>query len=549
MKKYLAIVLAGVMAFSLAGCGGSGSGSTATTAAPAATQAPAATTAAAAPAPAAAETKAAETTAPEAVSAAVGGDVTIGVSVDFTAIDPQKSNKVQDVIVYGNMFDTLVNLDDDLNIVPGLAESWERPDDKTTLFHLRKDVVFSNGEPMTAEDVAFTVQRVLDSPYVSYLLDFVDHAEVVDEYTVAVYSKEPFGPVLQHFTVPYSGIVPKKTVEEMGEDAFSLAPIGSGPYKLKEWRPGDYIVVERNDSYWGDKGSLDTAKFQIMPETSARLMSLESGEIDIAYDIAPNDVSKVENNSDLKAVLQPSMKCFFLPMNMKKEGSPLQDVNIRHAIDYAIDRQAICDAVASGYALPSGLVIPTGCVGYSPKFQAKERDLEKAKEYIAKSAYPDGCEFTILCRDDTERIETANIIQYQLSEVGITANVEIMESSAISTIVNNGEHDTIMDFWITDTCDAYYTLTGIYASWTSVGEGNDAFYGNEEVDKLIIEAGQELDDEERIKKYEKVYEAFEEDMPYIMTYYPYTCMAMRNNIDGFKINPNGAHQLKLITKN
>ena len=514
LKKILGGLLTTAMILSLAGCGSSGTSATASSSG--------------------------SSTNTEGVS------LTIGIGTDLTAIDPQMSNKLQDVIVYGNIFDTLVNMDKDMNIIPGLAESWERVSDKQTNFKLREDVKFSNGDELTADDVVFSIQRVIDSPYVNYLLSFVDHAEKIDDHTVAVYSKEAFGPVLQHFTVPYSGIVPKKLVEEQGE-AFSMAPIGSGAYKLKEWKPGDYVLLEANENYWGDKPEISEVKFNIMPETSQRLMALESGEIDVAYDVAPNDMAKAAANSELTTIAQPSMASFFLPMNLAKEG-PLQDVNVRHAIDWALDRQAICDAVASGYAAPSGLVIAPACVGYSAKYAAKERDLDKAKEYLAKSNYPDGCEISLYTNDNSERVEAANIIQYQLSEIGIKVNVEVMEASAVSTYVQNGDFDTIVDRWLTDTCDAYYTLTGMYASWSSVGEGNDAFYASDAVDELIIEAGKESDDAKRVADYEKVYDAFEDDMPYIMTYYPYTCIAMRNNVTGFVINPNGAHQIRLLHK-
>ena len=522
MKRTLSILLTGLMAFTLVACGTRGNSSSSNT-----------------------TNQEQEKITEE--SGANGKSLVVGVGTDITQVDPHLSNKMFDVAVYGNIFDTLVIMDEDNQLHANPAESWERPNDTEVIFHLRKDVKFSNGDPMTADDVAFSIQRVLDSPYVNYVLAFVDKVEIIDDYTVAVYSSEPFGPFLAHFTVPYVGIVNKKVCEEQGEN-FSKDPIGTGAYELVEWKPGESVTLKANEYYWQDAPQISNVKFVVQPDSSARLMALESGEIDIAYEVVPNDISKIEANDKLEAVVAPSLACYMLPCNLEKQGNPLTDPNVRQAVNYGIDRQAIVEAVASGYANAAGDMIPQGIIGYSERcFTPVERDLEKAKEYLEKSNYSDDCTFTIFTNDNSERVEIANIIQYQLSEVGINVNIEVMEASTLTSRVHNSEHDTLIDRWLTDTADAYYTLTGLYASWSSVGEGNVAFYNSEDADEAILTAGKEFDDNERVKLYEHVYDILNEDLPYIPIYNYYDCVGIKSNIEGFKIAPAGNHQLRFVT--
>ena len=472
-------------------------------------------------------------------------ELVIGQAADVSALDPQLSNAIASVSVYGNMFDTLTRIDENNTVVPHLAESWEQVNDTTTVFHLRKDVTFSNGEKLTSADVAFTIERVIDSPYVSYALDFIDHVEATDEYTVTVYTKEAFGPILAHFSIPYTGIVPKSEVEK-DEAAFSAHPIGSGAYRLVEWKPGDRVTLEANETYFLGAPSIKHVTVRIMPENSQRFIALEAGEIDIAYDIAPNDVQKAEKNDKLQVINQESMAVMYLTVNQSK-GGPLADANVRKAMELAIDKQAIIDAVAYGYGSQAASVAPPICIGYSDNIKPAQYDLEQAKEYMAKSGYPDGFTCKLWTSDDSIRIEASNIIQNQLAQINIDAKVEILEDGTLLSALDQGDHDLVYERWTTDSGDAYYTLYALYNSTCTPYEGNDAFYVNPAVDQYIQEARQMFDIAQRTEKFEQVYAAAAEDLPYIPVYYPYNSVAMSTRVQGFTLNPNGAHQLRLIS--
>ena len=464
---------------------------------------------------------------------------------DVSALDPQLSNEIASVSVYSQIFNTLVTIDNDMNIVPCIAESWQTIDDNTVSFKIRQDIKFSDGTPLTGEDVKFTIERVINSPYVSYVLDFIDSVELTDKYTVVVHTAEPFGPMLAHFTVPYTGIVPKALVEA-DEAAFSKHPVGTGPYKLVEWKTGESVELAANENYFLGAPAIKSVMFKIMPENSQRLIALETGEIDIAYDISPNDISKVEAEKGLMVLNEESMACMYVGCNVKKEG-PLQDLNIRKAIQCALDKQAIIDAVAYGYGSPAETVIPPKALGFSSNTPTSSFNLAKAKEYMAASAYPDGFTCTIWAYDSSVNNEACNIIQNQLAQIGITVNIEILEYSTMLSRLEDCEHDLLFERWTTDTCDAYYTLYGMYYSGSTAYEGNDAFYNNPDVDSLILEGRAKLDSAERTGVYEQIYKTICDEVPYIPVYYPYTSIAMKDTIQGFQIAPSGGHQISLVS--
>ena len=469
----------------------------------------------------------------------------IGQAADVSALDPQLTSAIASVSVYGNMFDTLTRIDEEGNVVPHIAESWEQIDENTISFKIREDVTFSNGEPLTSEDVAFTIERVVASPYVAYVLDFVDSVETPDEYTVVVHTNEAFGPILAHFSIPYTGIVPKSEVEK-DEAAFSAHPIGSGAYKLVEWKPGDYVTLEANDNYFLGAPTIKEVTFRIMPENSQRFIALEAGEIDIAYDIAPNDVKRAEESDELQVINQESMSAMYLTINMGK-GGPLADPNVRKAISLAINRQDIIDAVSYGYGSLASSVVPPSCICYSDNVAPTEYNLEQAKEYMAQSDYPDGFSCTLWTSDDSIRVEASNIIQAQLAELNIDVKLEILEYGTLLSSLDHGDHDLVYERWTTDSGDAYYTIYALYNSTCTPYEGNDAFYVNETVDQLIQEGRQIFDVAERTAVFEQIYEIVAEDLPYVPIYYPYNSVAMSNQVQGFVLNPNGAHQINNIS--
>ena len=219
---------------------------------------------------------------------------------DVTSLDPHQGKETPAVEVTDQIFDTLTVVDAATGeLQPQIAESWDQNSDTSYTFHIRQGVKFHDGSEVKAEDVKFSLDRAINSAAVSYIVDFIDKVDVVDDYTVNVELKAPYAPALRNLSVPFAAIVPKAVVEA-DEEAFKLHPIGTGPYKFVEWKQGDSVTLERFDDYYAGPAETQKLVMKVIPEASQRTIALETGEVDLAYDLLPNDLEKVRSNSDLQ---------------------------------------------------------------------------------------------------------------------------------------------------------------------------------------------------------------------------------------------------------
>ena len=340
------------------------------------------------------------------------------------------------------IYSRLVESDENMQIHPGLAESWEQIDDKTMQFHLRKGVKFHNGYDFTAEDVKFSFERMMNSPRIAFVLPPIEKIEIVDDYTVNLVTKTPFGPLLAHLSHPALGIVSKKLLTENSE-ALKETPIGTGSYKFKEWIYGDRIVLEKNEDFYdkNEKG-LKYIVFKNVIEASNRAIGLEAGEIDIAIAISSVDEENIKNNPKLQLLTKPSISYSYIGMNMQK--SPLNDVRVRKAINYAIDKQAIVDVILNGNGKVATSPIAPRVFGFTDKTKNYEYNVEKAKELMKEAGYENGFTTSILVFSGEANTQTAEIVQAYLREIGIDLKVEIVETSAYWDITEKGRHDLFL---------------------------------------------------------------------------------------------------------
>ena len=219
---------------------------------------------------------------------------------DVVTLDPHGVQSTVTNLVKVNIFENLVKQEADGSIVPELAESWEQVDDTTYIFKLRQDVKFSNGDPMTAEDVVYSLARSASSATTSALAGMIDYekCKVIDEYTVEFKTLQPYAPILAHLAQECIAIV-SKSVTEANDGNLDAEPVGTGPYMLSEWVPGDHMTLVENTNYWGEKPFIPTLLFRIIPEGSTRTLELESGGVDIVLDLAESDVVRVQANNNL----------------------------------------------------------------------------------------------------------------------------------------------------------------------------------------------------------------------------------------------------------
>lgn len=462
---------------------------------------------------------------------------------DVTSLDPHQGKETPAVEVTDQIFDTLTVVNAETGeLEPQIAESWDQLSDTCYQFHIRQGVKFHDGSELTAEDVKFSLERAIASPAVSYVADFIDTVEVVDDHTVNVNLDSPYAPALRNLSVPFTAIVPKALVEADEED-FILHPVGSGPYRFVEWNQGDSIKLEAFEDYYGGAPATKNLIMKVIPEAAQRTIALETGEVDLAYDILPNDISKIEENEDLKILGAPSLSCYYISFNMNKK--PFDDPLVREAISIAIDRQLIIDTIACGAGQAADAIIAPLVFGYSSP-GTYEYDPERAKELLAQAGYPDGFSTTLWVNDNQERVEACQAIAAMLFDIGIDCQVEVMEFGSFIERSTSGEHDMAYFGWVTSTTDADYTYYSLEHSSQQGAAGNRSFIADPEVDALIEEARTNTDEQVRLDDYEKLAAKLFEINNNAPIYYSNVTVGANNKVEGFVIDPIGYHKLDKV---
>ena len=433
------------------------------------------------------------------------------------------------------IYSRLVEADENMQIHPGLAESWKQLDDRTMQFKLRKGIKFHNGDDFTAEDVKFSFERMMNSPRIAFVLPPIERIDIVDDYTVNIVTKTPFGPLLAHLSHPALGMVSKKLLTENPE-ALKEKPIGTGSYKFKEWIYGDKLVLEKNEDFYDkNERGLKYIIFKNVVEASNRAIGLETGEIDIATPISSVDEENIKNNPKLQLLTKPSISYTYIGMNMTK--APLNDIRVRKAINYAIDKQAIIDVILNGNGKIATSPIAPGVFGFTDKTKNYEYNVEKAKELMKEAGYENGFTTSILVFSGEANTQTAEIVQAYLKEIGIDLKIEIVEVSAYWDMTERGVHNLFLGSWGVVTGDADYGLYAMYHSSAKGGAGNRDFYENEKVDELLDKAKTEIDPETRKKLYEEAQILIVNDAPDVMLYNRNLTVGAQKYIKGLGIHP------------
>lgn len=433
------------------------------------------------------------------------------------------------------IYSRLVEADENMQIHPGLAESWQQLDDRTMQFKLRKGIKFHNGDDFTAEDVKFSFERMMNSPRIAFVLPLIERIDIVDDYTVNIVTKTPFGPLLAHLSHPALGMVSKKLLTENPE-ALKEKPIGTGSYKFKEWIYGDKLVLEKNEDFYDkNERGLKYIIFKNVVEASNRAIGLETGEIDIATPISSVDEENIKNNPKLQLLTKPSISYTYIGMNMTK--APLNDIRVRKAINYAIDKQAIIDVILNGNGKIATSPIAPGVFGFTDKTKNYEYNVEKAKELMKEAGYENGFTTSMLVFSGEANTQTAEIVQAYLKEIGIDLKIEIVEVSAYWDMTERGVHNLFLGSWGVVTGDADYGLYAMYHSSAKGGAGNRDFYENEKVDELLDKAKTEIDPETRKKLYEEAQILIVNDAPDVILYNRNLTVGAQKYIKGLGIHP------------
>ena len=468
----------------------------------------------------------------------------IGQGADAKSLDPHASNDNPSSNIRVQIYDRLMDLDENGVPQPMLAESWERPDDKTIIFHLRKGVKFHNGDEMKASDVKFSLERALASPEVSHILAGINGVEVIDDYTVKVTTEKPMAAILNNLSHITIAILSERATKEAG-DKFGQNPVGSGPYKFVSWQSGDRVTLEAFPEYWQGEAPVKNVVYRNIVEETNRTIGLETGELDIIYDIQGLDKNKLRDDERFVLIEGPQVSMTYLGFNMKK--APYDNPKVREAISYAIDQKPIIDTVFLGAGEAGNSIIGPNVWGYYD-VEKYTQDIEKAKALLAEAGFPDGFKAKIWVNDNPVRRDTAVILQDQLKQIGIDLTIETVEWGAFLDGTARGDHEMFLLGWGTVTRDPDYGIYELVSTTTMGSAGNRSFYSNPTVDKLLEEGRTELDPEKRKAIYKEIQEIIRKDIPMYMIIYPLQNVVTQKNIKNFKLDPANAHRIYGVTK-
>jgi len=497
----------------------------------------------------------AETAVPETPGARVGGTLTIGVSQTFKDLDPRIMNSVYDSYVVNAVFDGFVILHPDtLEPMPWVAKSWDVLSDRQVRFYLNEGIKFHNGDDLTAEDVAFTFNWIADpannSPNFTELI-WMKEAIVVDTYTVDIMTKDEYAPYAPGFSTETQAIVPKNYVLEVGDAAFNLSPVGSGPFKFVEWRAGERIVVERNEDYWLVYPNLDRIIYRPIPELSVMMLELESGGIDIADNMPATDVARFRAMDYIDVPQVGSLSYFHVFFNLL---SPISsDIRFRKAVYMSVDWEAAVFSVFQGLTgvKAYGAVPPALWANDQEWLRdnvALEEDDAQAKrifaELKAEGVLPAGKTVRVMTPLDPRRTQLATILATNLIENGVPAEVVPLDWGPLLDLAYRSESDPIGDFelmWMgwsggPDPQDFLYYL--FHSDNATVGSADNMSWTQiPEVDRLIDAANTTLDQDEREDLFVQAQRLIFQNYSAIPGYHYIETRGVNTRVHGYKISP------------
>lgn len=483
-----------------------------------------------------------------------GGSLVIGRPSDAISLDPHRATTAPEVWVYNNIYETLVLLDEDMNIQPALAVSWELVEEDRMRFYLKEGVSFHDGTPFNAEAVEFTINRAVNPEFpargVAWLGPVIG-AEAVDEYTVDVLTDGPFGPLLNHLSMVFVvGIVSPTAVELHGDD-YGRHPVGTGPFKFDNWVTNQSITLVRNDDYHGEPALLDQVEFRVIPEEGARMLSFYRGDLDMLLRAAPAELPMLRDDPSVTVHDADGLRVFYLGFNTAQ--APTDDPVLRRAIAHLVDVDSINAFIVEDAMVPARSVIAPAVFGFRdtgmPELYAY--DPEKAEELLSEAGYTrdangklvdaDGAPLTLVYwasegRDMKDR-EVSEAILAQLTQAGVTVDFIQREWGAYldAHASDDNSYNLFMMGWVTMTGDAEF---GMYSTFHSTDVNtNYAHYNNTEVDRLLDLARGSLDQEERAAAYGDALELITADTVWKPIYQTRETVVVHDYVKGYVSHP------------
>ncbi|MBF0568675.1 MAG: ABC transporter substrate-binding protein [Nitrospirae bacterium] len=483
-------------------------------------------------------------------SGTLDGYVCIRLRANPTTLDPAFIVDVQGGAIAAKIYNGLIRLDADMNVVPDIAESWQiSPDLRTYTFKLRRDIKFHNGKPLTATDAAYSLTRVLSAETNSpnaWVLRNVDGAEdflkgksgtltgvtVADNYTIEITLRQPFEPFLKLLSMPAAYIVPAPAPGETG--GLSLI-VGTGPFIVDKWEPDREIVLRKNDEYFDSPARVKGIYYKIIPEDLTAVTEFMLGNVDV-FEVTASAFSMFTKDKKYRAMLRegPGLNVYYLGFNTSRP--PFDNPLLRRAIAHAIDRRKILETYFQNRGSLAVSPVPNALKKYTLA-DSYPFDREKAKALIKESHYSPSTKLRFYVTAAQESVDIAEIIVSYLKDAGIEAEIRTLEWSAYKSAINNGDTDMFWLGWIADYPDAENFMYPLYHSSNFGAGGNRTRYTNAEVDKLIETGRKTANDTEREQLYKTAEEQILRDAPAVYFWQNRGFTAVAPRIKNFRVYP------------
>jgi len=440
------------------------------------------------------------------------------------------------------IFDTLVETQDAPFPQPAIAESWEVSDDSLTwTFSLRQGVQFSNGDPVTCEDVEFSIDRFADPDInVSYggFGSAIESTECVDDATFVIQLNRVEGAFLDYLSTFIPSIIPKAVYEEMGDEAFGEMPIGSGPYMVKEWVRGQRLVLERNPYYWKEgQPYVDEFDIEYIPDDNTRMLKIQSGEAQIATEVPYSQLERIDALDGVNVQVEDVMAWDAVWFNVTKP--PLDDINVIHALNYATPKEVMLESLLYGAGEIANHVIAK--VKYwDPSVEPYPYDIEKAQELMAASSVPDGFSMNclIVSGDQVER-QQAEILQQEWAKIGVEIEIDSVDVGTIWDRWTSGDEMcfTFPGAGLSSDALSDDNLAVVFFDYTGGADSFWTFWENEQATELVSKAGTTIDEDVRTEAFHELQQLVMDEYPAVPLFFIKARTALADNVTGFKTLP------------
>lgn len=441
------------------------------------------------------------------------------------------------------IYDQLVRVGPDgTSLEPGLAEKWDTSSDNLTFtFHLR-DAKFHDGSAATADDCIYSIDRAAhskDSQW-AFLFGALDKLEAPDAKTVKITLKETWAPFLADCAIYGASIIPK-ALHTQKQAALFDAPVGTGPFKFVSWDKNNQIVLKKADTYWEEgKPYLDELHFMVLTDANTRMLKFQSGELDIATDVPFSQLESLKANSNYQILTDGAARFDYIGMNNTR--SPYDDKNLRQAINYAIDKDAIIKTVLFGYGKAANTMLPP-MLYHADDVAGYPFDLNKAQDLLSKSSAKDGWKAElIISSGDPVGQQVAQLVKDQLTKIKGDVTIRLAEPGSATDEIHALKYDWSKSYYTTDIIDpdelatfGFVSTGGAQSVWTG--------YKNDQVDKLALQGESEIDTNKRKDIYHQMQQMSTDDAPVILLYYPTGRTALQKYVNNFHILPTGNYRM------